>query len=249
MKNFNNYFGFTKLSSIEKKKKIMDIFTSIHKKYDLMNDIMSMGFHRLWKKTAIQMGNISPDDLILDLAGGTGDLSLNILKILSNSGHIILSDINEYMILEGRIRIENKGYISNISYAIADAESLPFAKNTFNTVLMAFGFRNIENKEKALSSIFNVIKPGGCLIILEFSKLADSFIIKFLYNIYLSYIIPYLGKFIANNEKAYRYLSESIYQHPDQESLKNMMIKIGYKKVQYINLSKGIVSIHKGLVF
>ncbi|ADD79806.1 bifunctional demethylmenaquinone methyltransferase/2-methoxy-6-polyprenyl-1,4-benzoquinol methylase UbiE [Candidatus Riesia pediculicola] len=223
---------------------IKSIFNHSSDHYDLMNDMMSLGTHRIWKNVAVKVCNLKQNHTVLDLAGGTGDLTIKFAKILKNSGKIFLVDINKRMIEIGKRKIRNLGLIKNIYYIQASAENLPFEDFSFDVVVVSFGLRNIQDQEKSLKSIFRVLKTGGKLVILEFSK-PSSKTLKKLYSIY-SFFLPYLGLLFFDNFHSYQYLIRSIQVHPDQNYLKKMIEKSGFKKVNYLNLIGGIVSIHVG---
>ena len=243
--NDNTYFGFQKIGWNEKQDKVNKVFESVSPKYDLMNDLMSFGMHRFWKKIAVRATKSKKNDVVLDLAGGTGDITFYLSKIVGDNGRIILSDINEKMLTLGREKLINQGLLRNITYVQANAEMLPFKANFFDSVIISFGLRNVTEKDKALSQIYRVIKPGGKLVILEFSKLTVPAWNR-LYDLYSFNFLPFLGESIAKDKHSYQYLVESIRKHPDQETLKGMMYTAGFDKVFYRNLSLGIVAIHTG---
>ena len=236
-------FGFTRVDVRQKTKKVGEVFSSVASRYDVMNDVMSFGVHRLWKQYAVHIAAVKPGDTVLDLAGGTGDISEKLLKRVGNTGTVLLADINHEMLLEARSRFINKGVINNIDYLQVNAESLPFADNSLDFVSMAFGLRNVTDKVQALRSIFRCLKYGSQLMVLEFSKLSIPVLQK-IYDQYSFKLIPLFGKLIANDEASYQYLVESIRMHPDQETLKSMMEEAGFSRVRYQNLTAGVVSIH-----
>jgi demethylmenaquinone methyltransferase / 2-methoxy-6-polyprenyl-1,4-benzoquinol methylase len=237
-------FGFQEVP-IEKKAKLVDeVFSSVATKYDLMNDLMSLGIHRVWKKIAIQHCNARPGQRILDLAGGTGDLSFALGPEVGKEGCVILADINAAMLQAGRSKLIDKGLLKPIEYAQVDAEALPFADNSFDCVIIGFGLRNVTRKDIALAQMFRVLKPGGRVVILEFSKPLE--VLKPLYDLYSFKMLPFLGKIIANDAASYKYLAESIRMHPDQTTLQNMLESVGFTRCSYINLTAGICAIHKG---
>lgn len=238
-------FGFQKILLSEKANKVASIFHSVAAKYDLMNDLMSLGIHRLWKRYMIERASVRPGQVILDLAAGTGDISMRLAPQVSNSGLVVMSDINESMLTRGRERLIDKGIVGNVVYVQADAESLPFSDQTFDCVTIAFGLRNVSRKEVALKSIQKALKPGGKLLILEFSKPLLPMLSK-AYDAYSFNVLPGLGKIIAGDADSYRYLAESIRKHPDQETLKSMMHSAGLEDCSYKNLSGGIVALHSG---
>ena len=222
------------------------MFDSVAKKYDVMNDIMSGGVHRIWKHITVEISRVKPGQKVLDVAGGTGDLAARFAKRVGPSGHVVLSDINQSMLDVGRDRLIDKGLVKNISYVLADAQMLPFQDDSFDIVSIGFGLRNVTDKDRALISMRRVLRPGGKLLILEFSKPYSDIISK-LYDEYSFKIIPKLGKLFANDEGSYKYLAESIRVHPDQEALKQMVQKAGLLNVEYINMSGGIAAVHMGI--
>jgi len=238
-------FGFEQVSPQEKTKRVYHVFESVADNYDLMNDLMSFGVHRLWKRFAVHLAAPKPGAKILDVAGGTGDLARLYHPRLGANGSIVICDINYEMLSTGRDRLLDKGLDTKISYIQGNGESLPFTDNTFDLISIAFGLRNITDKQRALVSMYEKLKFGGQLLILEFSTVA----IPLLQNIYDRYsyeCIPLIGKYVARDEPSYRYLVESIRMHPDQDTLKGMMESAGFARVEYHNLSGGIVAIHKG---
>lgn len=238
-------FGYQKVKTEQKAEKVAEVFHSVAKQYDIMNDLMSLGTHRLWKRFTISIAKPHAGDKILDLAGGTGDLTKHFAKRIGEKGHIILSDINSSMLSVGRDRLIDEGFCQNISYVQANAESLPFVSNDFNIITIGFGLRNVTHKEKALQEMFRCVKPGGKAIVLEFSKPVVK-PLNPIYDLYSFKILPKLGKIIAKDADSYQYLAESIRMHPDQETLKQMMLDAGFDKVEYHNLSGGIVAVHVG---
>lgn len=240
----HTHFGYQNVPLYEKAQRVGAVFDSVAPKYDLMNDLMSLGVHRLWKRFAIELAAVRPGDQVLDLAAGTGDLSLQLAQRVGAAGTVIASDINAAMLSEGRNRLIDQGQTS-IHYAQANAETLPFASNQFNCVTMAFGLRNVTHKEQTLAEMLRVLRPGGRAIILEFSHpIAPG--LKPFYDAYSFTLLPLLGQLIVNDAASYRYLAESIRMHPDQTSLKQMMEIAGFERCEYFNLSAGIVAVHRG---
>jgi len=238
-------FGFSEVPLEEKVKKVKGVFDSVAAKYDVMNDVMSFGIHRLWKRHAIELSGIRPGNKVLDLAGGTGDLTKAFAKRVGKTGQVVLADINESMVRVGRDRLINEGVMGNVDYTITNAEALTYPDNTFDLVTISFGLRNVTNKDKALAEMARVLKPGGQLMVLEFSKVTQPLLAK-AYDFYSFNILPKMGKLIADDEASYQYLAESIRMHPDQETLKQMMLDAGFDKADYLNMSQGIVAFHRG---
>ncbi|WP_174888456.1 bifunctional demethylmenaquinone methyltransferase/2-methoxy-6-polyprenyl-1,4-benzoquinol methylase UbiE [Candidatus Hamiltonella defensa] len=246
--NNTTHFGFRTVDKNKKADMVADIFDSVSAKYDLMNDLMSFGIHRLWKRFTIESSAVRPGQKILDLAGGTGDFTAKFSRMAGEKGEVILADINSSMLMIGREKIRNQGRINNIHYVQANAESLPFCDNYFDCITFAFGLRNVTEKEKALSSILRVLKPGGRLLVLEFSAPVFPWLRK-IYDVYSFHVLPKIGKIVAQDEQSYRYLAESIRMHPDQDTLKLMMMNAGFEQVTYSNLTGGIVALHRGFKF
>lgn len=242
------HFGYKDVNKNQKESLVADVFHSVAAKYDIMNDVMSFGVHRLWKRFTIDASNVRPGQKVLDLAGGTGDLTRKFSEIVGDSGQVVLADINDSMIKVGREKLHNLGAVGNIEYVQANAQALPFAENTFDLVTIAFGLRNVTDKDEALRSIYRVLKPGGRLLVLEFSKPEQEWLNK-AYDFYSFKILPEMGGLIANDKESYQYLSESIRMHPNQETLKSMMETAGFDQVEYTNLTGGIVALHKGFKF
>lgn len=242
------HFGYQKVAAGEKARKVAGVFDSVAGQYDLMNDLMSLGAHRLWKRFAVSISGVRAGDWVLDLAGGTGDLSSRLLSRVGPKGRVVLSDINASMLNEGRRRLIDEGAVGNIVYAQIDAEQLPFADNTFDCVTIGFGLRNVTDKDRALASMYRVLKPGGRAVILEFSHpVAPG--LRPIYDLYSFAVLPILGKLVANDTASYRYLAESIRVHPNQDALLSMMQTAGFERCQYFNLAGGIVAVHRGYKF
>ncbi len=239
------HFGFKTVDADKKAGMVAEVFSSVAGKYDIMNDVMSFGIHRIWKKITMQHTGLKFGDHALDLAGGTGDLTIYLSKQVGPAGEVILSDINPAMLEEGRARLLDKGIAGNVQFVEANAEELPFDDNRFDCVTMAFGLRNVTDQNRALRSIYRVLKPGGRLLVLEFSKPVAPGLNK-LYDFYSFNILPKMGKLIANDENSYRYLAESIRMHPDQPTLKSMMQQAGFERCTWHNMTGGIVALHKG---
>ena len=237
------HFGFQTVAEADKAGKVAEVFHSVAAKYDVMNDLMSAGLHRVWKAFTIAQAGIRPGFKVLDIAGGTGDLARAFAKKAGPSGEVWLTDINESMLREGRNRLLNEGML--LPTMLCDAEKLPFPDNYFDRVSVAFGLRNMTHKDQALAEMRRVLKPGGKLLVLEFSKVAAP--LQKPYDIYSFKVLPWLGKKIANDADSYRYLAESIRMHPDQETLKTMMQDAGLDRVDYFNLTAGVASLHVGV--
>lgn len=238
-------FGFREVPLHEKAERVHDVFRSVASRYDLMNDVMSFGMHRLWKRLTIAESGARANHIILDLAGGTGDLTREFSKKVGPNGFVILADINENMLAHGRERLIDQGIIRNVRYVQADAEQLPFADDFFDCITIAFGLRNVTDKAAALRSMYRVLKPGGKCLVLEFSKPVLP-LLNSLYDAYSFHIIPPLGGLICQDKESYQYLVESIRKHPNQEELKSLMQQSGFEDVHYHNLTGGIVALHKG---
>ncbi|EDY85721.1 ubiquinone/menaquinone biosynthesis methyltransferase UbiE [gamma proteobacterium HTCC5015] len=239
------HFGYQQVDANEKAGRVAEVFHSVASKYDVMNDFMSMGIHRLWKRYTIDISGVRPGHKVLDLAGGTGDLAKAFSKKVGATGEVVLSDINASMLSEGRSRMLDAGVANNMRFVQANAEALPFPDNTFNCVTMAFGLRNVTDKDAALRSIYRVLKPGGRLLVLEFSRPTNSLFRK-IYDEYSFRVIPKVGEAVTGDRDSYQYLVESIRMHPDQDTLKGMMEEAGFDRSDYINLTNGVVAIHRG---
>ena len=238
------HFGFKNVPVDEKVDHVRDVFDSVATRYDIMNDLMSAGLHRLWKRHTIDEAAARPGHTILDLAGGTGDLALKFARQVGPQGHVVLADINAAMLEQGRRRLVDAGVAGNLTIAQVNAEDLPFDDSSFDRITMAFGLRNVTDKEAALKSMFRVLKPGGKALILEFSQPAKS--VKPAYDLYSFKILPLIGKIVAKDEDSYQYLAESIRMHPDQETLLDMMKNAGFERCRYQNLAAGVVALHVG---
>jgi demethylmenaquinone methyltransferase/2-methoxy-6-polyprenyl-1,4-benzoquinol methylase len=238
-------FGYERVPWGEKKARVRGVFDSVASRYDLMNDVMSGGLHRLWKRFTIAKTGLRPGQHALDVAAGSGDLAVGLARKVGRSGRVVVTDINAAMLEEGRTRLLNAGFAGNIDYVLADAEALPFADSSFHCVTIGFGLRNVTDKDAALRSLYRVTKPGGRLLVLEFSH-AELGPLAPLYEIYSLQVLPRFGEWIAGDAASYRYLAESIRRHPDQETLKAMMERAGFERCGYFNLSAGIVALHMG---
>lgn len=239
------HFGYQKVGVEEKANKVADVFHSVADKYDVMNDLMSFGVHRLWKRYTIEMSGVRKGQRVLDIAGGTGDLAAKFARLVGDRGEVVLADINSSMLVHGRARMVDDGVVGNVEYVQANAECLPFADNYFDCISIAFGLRNVTHIDKALASMFRVLKPGGRLLVLEFSKPVAPGLGP-VYDAYSFNLLPIMGKLVANDAKSYQYLAESIRMHPDQETLKTMMEQAGFERCDYHNLTGGIVALHCG---
>ncbi len=240
------HFGYKQVDSEKKQSMVADVFHSVANNYDIMNDLMSMGVHRLWKRFTLDHSGVRPGNWVLDVAGGTGDLSIGFSKRVGDNGKVILSDINSSMLSEGRDRLINKGIVGNVSYSLANAEKLPFKEGIFDCITIGFGLRNVTDKDAALKCMYKLLKPGGRLLILEFSKPQNEMFSK-VYDFYSFNILPKIGQLVANDGDSYQYLAESIRMHPDQETLKGMVLEAGFETCTYHNMTGGIVALHKGV--
>lgn len=238
-------FGYQRVGVGEKAARVRHVFESVAERYDLMNDLMSFGVHRLWKRFALSQTGLKPGQSALDVAGGSGDLALGLAEQVGETGQVLLTDINAAMLATGRRRLVDAGLAGNVQYLQVDAEKLPFADASFHCVTISFGLRNVTHKETALASMYRALKPGGRLLVLEFSHpVAPG--LKSLYDSYSFHVLPWLGRNVAQDEASYRYLAESIRMHPDQETLKGMLQTAGFERCDYFNLSGGIVALHRG---
>ena len=244
MADKTTHFGFRDVPLADKARHVREVFDSVADNYDLMNDLMSFGVHRLWKRFTIGMADLKPGQCVLDLAGGTGDLTRLMAPRVGREGLVVLSDINAAMLGNGRSQLLDNGIAGNVDFAQANAEQLPFRDNSFDLVTMAFGLRNVTDKQQALDSIYRVLRPGGRLLVLEFSRPVAA--LKPAYDFYSFSILPKLGRLVAKDEASYRYLAESIRMHPDQQTLRDMMQQAGFENCDYHNLTGGIVAIHRG---
>jgi demethylmenaquinone methyltransferase/2-methoxy-6-polyprenyl-1,4-benzoquinol methylase len=242
----STHFGYKTVDREQKEGMVAGVFHSVAAKYDVMNDLMSAGIHRLWKRFTIELSGVRSGHHVLDIAGGTGDLAAKFSKIVGPEGRVVLADINESMLRVGRDKLTDLGIVGNIEYAQANAEALPFPDNTFDCITIAFGLRNVTDKDAALRSMLRVLKPGGRLLVLEFSKPENELLNK-AYDTYSFKLLPKIGKLITRDEDSYRYLAESIRMHPDQETLKTMMEEAGFARCEFHNMTGGIVAVHKGL--
>ena len=239
------HFGFENVATNEKAGRVRQVFDSVANKYDLMNDLMSCGVHRLWKRRAIELSGVRKGQRVLDLAAGTGDLSARFSGLVGSNGLVVFSDINAAMLNRGRDRMANEGHVGNVKYVQADAQYLPFPDDHFDCVTIGFGLRNVTHKQLALNAICRVLRPGGRLLVLEFSKPTSKPLEK-LYDLYSFSLLPKIGRWVTQDEASYRYLAESIRMHPDQDTLKGMLEHAGFERCDYYNLSGGIVAIHRG---
>jgi demethylmenaquinone methyltransferase/2-methoxy-6-polyprenyl-1,4-benzoquinol methylase len=238
----DTHFGYETVKETEKARRVEGVFSSVAQKYDVMNDLMSAGLHRLWKSFTIQVSAVRTGDRVLDVAGGTADLSSAFAKRVGPTGEVWLTDINNAMLARGRDRLLDEGVLGPV--AQCDAEKLPFPDNHFDIVTVAFGLRNMTHKDRAIAEMRRVLRPGGRLLVLEFSKVWEP--LSPFYDLYSFKVLPWLGSKIAGDADSYRYLAESIRMHPDQETLKGMMEQAGLEKVEYFNLTAGVVALHRG---
>jgi len=246
MSDKTTHFGYKTVNVEEKADKVAEVFHSVAAKYDLMNDLMSVGVHRLWKRITIEMSGVRRGDKVLDIAGGTGDLTAKFSRIVGSEGTVVLADINDSMLKVVRDRLMDRGVVNNVRFSQADAQHLPFPDNTFDVITIAFGLRNVTDKDLALRSMLRVLKPGGRLLVLEFSKPANPVLSK-VYDTYSFSILPKLGKLFADDSDSYQYLAESIRMHPDQQTLQNMMDDAGFANTDFHNMTGGVVALHRGV--
>jgi demethylmenaquinone methyltransferase/2-methoxy-6-polyprenyl-1,4-benzoquinol methylase len=246
MNDETTHFGYQTVPVANKAQRVADVFHSVADKYDLMNDLMSVGIHRIWKRITIELSAVRTGHKVLDIAGGTGDLAAKFAARVGPEGTVVLADINDSMLRVGRDRLLDRGIVENVRFAQADAQNLPFPDNSFDLISIAFGLRNVTDKDLALRSMLRVLKPGGRLLILEFSKPQNPLVEK-LYDGYSFNLLPKLGKLFARDETSYRYLAESIRMHPDQQTLQSMLDSAGFVNTDYHNMSAGIVALHRGV--
>jgi len=239
-------FGYQKVRLDEKAGRVAGVFHSVAARYDLMNDLMSGGVHRLWKRFTVELAGVRPGHRVLDIAGGTGDLSRAFARRVGSEGRVVLADINESMLKTGRDKLTDQGVAGNLHYVQADAQYLPFPDNHFDCISIAFGLRNVTDKDLALRSMLRVLKPGGRLLVLEFSKPLYP-LLERAYDAYSFKLLPLMGKLVTNDADSYRYLAESIRMHPDQDTLKGMMDSAGFVNTDYHNMTGGVVALHKGI--
>jgi demethylmenaquinone methyltransferase/2-methoxy-6-polyprenyl-1,4-benzoquinol methylase len=240
------HFGYREVETRAKAGMVAEVFHSVASRYDLMNDLMSAGIHRIWKRFTIELSGVRSGHAVLDIAGGTGDLAARFADIVGATGRVVLADINESMLKVGRDKLLDSGCPGNLEFVQADAQSLPFPDDSFDCVTIAFGLRNVTDKDAALRSMLRVLKPGGRLLVLEFSKPANPLLSK-AYDTYSFRVLPLMGRLVANDADSYQYLAESIRMHPDQETLKEMMEDAGFSRCEYHNMTGGVVALHKGV--
>ena len=240
------HFGYQEVDKNDKADLVAGVFHSVAARYDLMNDLMSGGIHRIWKRFTIELSGVRTGDSVLDIAGGTGDLAAKFARIVGSEGRVVLADINESMLQVGRDKLLDTGQISNIEFVQADAQYLPFPDNSFDCITIAFGLRNVTDKDKALRSMLRVLKPGGRLLVLEFSKPQNELLSR-AYDTYSFRMLPFMGKLVANDSESYKYLAESIRMHPDQDTLLEMLEDAGFTDCNFHDLTGGIVALHRGV--
>ena len=239
------HFGYETVGEAEKAERVRGVFDSVANRYDLMNDLMSLGIHRLWKRFAMQLTGVRAGQRVLDLASGTGDLAARLAGLVGPAGLVVMSDVNAAMLAQGRDRMLDEGRVGNVRYAQIDAEALPFPDGTFDCVTIGFGLRNVTHKERALAEMCRVLRPGGRALVLEFSHPTTA-PLRAVYDLYSFQVLPRLGRLVANDEASYRYLAESIRVHPDQQTLKAMMEAAGFERCDVHNLTGGVVAVHRG---
>ncbi|WP_462329936.1 bifunctional demethylmenaquinone methyltransferase/2-methoxy-6-polyprenyl-1,4-benzoquinol methylase UbiE [Thiohalocapsa halophila] len=245
MSDDKTHFGYEEVPVGEKQDRVRAVFDSVASRYDLMNDLMSLGIHRLWKRRTLELAGVRRGQRVLDLAAGTGDLAERFARIVGADGEVVMSDINQAMLEQGRSRLVNAGLVGNLDYVQANAEALPFASDSFDCITIGFGLRNVTHKQLALNEMFRVLRAGGRALILEFSHPTTKPLEK-VYDAYSFTVLPTLGRFVAGDSASYRYLAESIRMHPDQETLLGMMELAGFERAGYENHTGGIVAIHRG---
>jgi len=239
------HFGYKQVPVEEKADRVREVFDSVASRYDIMNDLMSLGIHRLWKRQTVELAGVRRGHRVLDLAAGTGDLSERFAGIVGADGEVVVTDINAAMLRRGRERLADAGVAGNIHFAQVDAEALPFPTNRFDCISIGFGLRNVTHKQNALEEMFRVLRPGGRALVLEFSH-PESVAIRKAYDLYSFSVLPALGRLVAGDADSYRYLAESIRMHPSQETLRSMMEQAGFERCEFFNLTGGIVAIHRG---
>ena len=240
------HFGYKEVDTDAKAGLVADVFHSVASRYDLMNDLMSGGIHRVWKRFTIELSGVRTGNAVLDIAGGTGDLAARFSDIVGADGRVVLADINDSMLKVGRDKLLDNGRMGNLEFEQADAQYLPFPDDTFDCITIAFGLRNVTDKDRALRSMLRVLKPGGRLLVLEFSK-PDNPLLSKAYDTYSFKVLPMMGRLVANDADSYQYLAESIRMHPDQETLKDMMEEAGFSRCEFHNMTGGVVALHKGV--
>jgi demethylmenaquinone methyltransferase/2-methoxy-6-polyprenyl-1,4-benzoquinol methylase len=245
-KKDTTHFGFQEVDRDAKANMVADVFHSVASRYDLMNDLMSGGIHRIWKRFTIELSGVRRGHAVLDIAGGTGDLAARFAELVGPEGRVVLADINDSMLKVGRDKLLDHGLLDNLEFVQADAQCLPFPDNSFDCITIAFGLRNVTDKDAALRSMLRVLKPGGRLLVLEFSKPGNPLLSK-AYDAYSFRVLPLMGRLVANDADSYQYLAESIRMHPDQDTLKEMMEDAGFSRCEYHNMTGGVVALHKGI--
>ncbi len=241
----HTHFGYQQIPADQKAGRVRGVFDSVAGRYDLMNDLMSLGIHRLWKRYAVELAGIRRGQRVLDLASGTGDLADRFAGLVGPEGLVVMTDINAAMLVRGRDRMLDRGHVGNLGYAQVDAEALPFPEHSFDCITIAFGLRNVTHKEQALAAMYHALRPGGRALVLEFSKPTSKPLEK-LYDLYSFSLLPAMGRLVAGDAESYRYLAESIRMHPDQARLKEMMEAAGFERCDVHNLTGGIVAVHRG---